>query len=164
MLVLSMYKRDSLEKMIQKQEVGIGTVSHKTRIQLLNDLQTRKIHKYDIKNNSFTSNQIDPVQMQNIFNLARVKDGGKIKTEDMKIQFEENSDPSEMLDGKKVFSECSYWNNDLNIYEEMVNSMINNDSLVVNINGNINRVPGADFQIYMTNPGQFSNESANDFE
>lgn len=134
---LSLFDHTKLEEMLHKRQLALETLSLRGRMDVINQFKDVSIKTFSIQGGWGEYK----ITSKNICDLyANGSQNGNVRNEGLPT----------LLDGY-----CDYgstWATDMNLYEGQVDNLLNYDSLVLETDGHINRIPGMDFLVLSTPP------------
>ena len=159
MVDLSLFTQEQLEAMTSKTENGLETLNLKGRTQVIDSFHNVVMSTYDQESNAFGEYRIETKDIVNLY--------GKTKGTGYDPRYANLKDVLE-----NHHRAGAQWDNDFNVYEDQIDNLINFDSLVVEVDGSTNRIPGMEFFIMirtpnvgvgqMGTPGGSQNQKTND--
>lgn len=130
--VLSFFKSNA-ELLTQQEATNLGSFAHPcSRTDLFKSMFTRKVIGFDYDGNQFVNYDMDAKEIKIYVNNGLDEDGYISKYQDVDV------DPKH-----KRFQSNPYWDNELNVYGEIIDAVTQNDAVVLNITGDIMRQAGA---------------------
>lgn len=133
---LSMFDHDQLEKNLNKRNLNLETLSLKGKIGVVESFTNVNMKTFSI-DGGWGEYTISPQQIQSFYSSGSPKDPRNQGVQSLLLGHERNR---------------STWSNDMNLYEEQVDNLINSDSLVITKEGNLARNPGMQFFVETTRP------------
>ena len=129
---LSFFK-SNIELLIQQEATNLGSFANpRTRTDLFKSMFNRKVIGYDYDSNQFVNFDIEAKEIKNYMNASVDQTDVTVKYDDV-----EAVDPAH-----KRFKSNPYWDNDMNVYGDIIDVVTQNDAVVLNITGNIMRQAG----------------------
>ena len=137
---LSLFTQDQLETMVHKVENGLETLNLKGRTQVLDSFHNVTMNTFSQESGAIGTYRIE------------TKDIVKFFGESGSVGYKDRYKHVKDILGETHFRDQSHWNNDINIYEDQVDNLLNFDSMVVVTDGSTNRIPGMDFTVLIRTP------------
>ena len=129
-VTISLFKTNS-ELQFQQQPTNIATVTKMPKQKSFMNIRNQDMHSYDYSKNQFSNAYIDTKSIVEFKNE-------KPKTSDQYVE------KYSFIESELTYKQAgSYWNNDLNIYGEAAKVLNEDNALVLNVDADILRKPGA---------------------
>ena len=135
---LSLFDHTQLEQMLQKRELGVEMLSLRGKLDVLESFETVTMSTFSVQG-GWGEYKITPAETHGFYASSTGLPGNL-----------RNEGVGTLLQGH--FREGSQWANDVNIYEDQIDNLLNHDSLVIRKDGHLNRIPGMDFLVMTTKP------------
>lgn len=129
-IVISVLK-DNNESLVESDPVQVGSIIKCPKHQTLFGLFKREMTNYDYQKNLFIDQSISSETIYNYYNK-------RIESDNLADKY---AFPEVLNEGYQT--RHTYWNSDMQLYDRMVNSLMTDNSLIVNVAGEILRKPGA---------------------